>query len=116
MLRIPARLSVLLRVVALVLCVGYAASRLLAFRQIFFEHAGIPLTQQQVADAYNGTGDTRTQHIPKIVHQVFHNWNDPGKDNDTLPPDWAEVRQGCMRLNPGFEFKVGFFWPGLLCW
>jgi mannosyltransferase OCH1-like enzyme len=92
---------------ALLPLVGYVISRLLVFKAIFFEHAGIALTQPQVAAAFADEAHpnaARIQHIPKVVHQVFHNWHEPG--NDTLPADWAEIRQGCIDLNPDFEFKV----------
>ena len=84
----------------------YAITSLLRFKQIFFEHAGITLTQAQAAEAYAaGQNDERTQHIPKIVHQVFHNWHDPG--NGTLPSDWQANVNNCKKLNPNFEFMVG---------
>jgi mannosyltransferase OCH1-like enzyme len=92
---------------ALLPLVGYVISRLLVFKAIFFEHAGIALTQPQVAAAFSDEARpeaARVQHIPKVVHQIFHNWREPG--NDTLPADWAEIRRGCMDLNPDFEFKV----------
>ncbi|KAK4466989.1 nucleotide-diphospho-sugar transferase [Cladorrhinum samala] len=83
----------------------YAITSLLRFKQIFFEHAGITLTQAQAAEAYAaGQNDERTQHIPKIVHQVFHNWHDPG--NGTLPSDWQANVNNCKKLNPNFEFML----------
>ncbi|KAL2126465.1 hypothetical protein VTI74DRAFT_852 [Chaetomium olivicolor] len=103
-MRVTLKISVVLWAIALVTASGYVLSRLLVFKQIFFQHAGIPVTQQQAADEYENGGDKRIQHIPKIVHQVFHNWKDPG--NDTLPADWVAVRQNCMDLNPSFEFKL----------
>ena len=104
-MRIPFRISLVVGAIALVTLVGYIISRLLFFKSIFFQHAGIALTQPQVEAAYADEANAdRIQHIPKIVHQVFHNWRQPG--NDTLPSDWAEIRQGCIDLNPDFEFKV----------
>lgn len=47
---------------------------------------------------------TREEHIPRIIHQVFHNWRDPG--NETIPSDWDEVRKGCQDKNPGWEYHV----------
>jgi hypothetical protein len=99
-MRIPLKVSVVVWAIALVTLLGYSISRLLFFKSIFFEHAGIRLTQPQVADAHDRT----VQHIPKIIHHVFHNWRVPG--NDTLPADWAAMRQSCMDTNPDFEFKV----------
>ena len=88
------------------ICLGYFFSRLLFFIHLFGGHAGIAVTQPEVLTAYeaNNSNDTRVQHIPKIIHHVFHNWKEPG--NDALPSNWAEMRQGCMDLNPDFEFKV----------
>ncbi|KAL2017365.1 hypothetical protein VTK56DRAFT_2288 [Thermocarpiscus australiensis] len=103
-MRLSVRISVVLWAVVLLTSLGYAISRLLFFKQIFFEHAGIAITQEEVAAAYNHTGNGRTQYVPKIIHQVFHNWHDPG--NDTLPPDWDALRRNCINLNPDFEFKL----------
>lgn len=107
-MRIPFRISLVFWAIALVTLLGYAISRLLFFKSIFFEHAGIRLTQPEVATASvdkAGPGAAaRVQHIPKIIHNVFHNWRVPG--NDTLPADWAGMRQTCIDVNPGFEFKV----------
>lgn len=99
----------LLWVVPLVACLGYVLSRLLVFKQIFFAHAGIAITQPEVVAAYPGIAAKNPQHIPKIIHQVFHNWKVPG--NDTLPAGWAETRQTCIDLNPHFEIKVRIHTP-----
>ncbi|KAK0636158.1 glycosyltransferase family 32 protein [Bombardia bombarda] len=103
-MRVSVRISVVLWAIALVTCLGYVVARLLVFKQIFFDHAGIAITQPEVAAAHNGTHDPRPQLIPKIIHQVFHNWHDPG--NDTLPSDWEKVRQTCVVANPGWEYKL----------
>ncbi|KAL2262519.1 hypothetical protein VTK26DRAFT_1099 [Humicola hyalothermophila] len=100
-------IGLLVSCVALVTCLGYAISRLLFFIHLFGSHAGIAVTQPEVLAAYNNANnshDARVQHIPKIIHHVFHNWKEPG--NDVLPANWAEMRQGCMDLNPEFEFKL----------
>jgi hypothetical protein len=84
--------------------------RFLAFHHLFFQHPGITLAQQQAVDDFNlarAAGIARPQLIPKIIHQVFHNWQQPG--NDTLPEDWAKVRQTCIDLNPDFENRL---WTG----
>jgi len=104
MFRFSVRLSVLLWGVALLTTLGYTVSRLLVFKQIFLEHAGIPISQPQVATAYGGANETRPQLIPKIIHQVFHNWHDPG--NETLPSDWDHVRKTCTDANPDWEYRV----------
>ncbi len=107
-MRPSVRISVVFWLFAAVAFLVYFISHLTAFIHIFFEHAGITLTQQDAADAFkNDPSNTRTQHIPKIIHQVFHNWKQPG--NDTLPDDWTKVRQTCIDYNPGWEYKVRFF-------
>lgn len=108
-MRIPLRISVVLWAIILLILFGYSISRLLFFKSIFFAHAGIRLTQPQVATAAveskEAGASQRVQHIPKIIHNVFHNWHNPG--DDTLPKDMAEMRQTCIDTNPDFEFKVG---------
>lgn len=80
-------------------------TRLIGFVHIFGQHAGIAITQDEVLDLHTAnTPDTRTQHIPKIIHQIFHNWHDPG--NSTLPSDWQDVRQTCIDHNPDWEHRV----------
>ncbi|KAH8653462.1 nucleotide-diphospho-sugar transferase [Xylariales sp. PMI_506] len=82
--------------------------RLLAFAHIFGlfrPHSGTLLTQLDVANAHSKvTPDPRTPRIPKILHQIYHNWNDP--TNDTLPGHWENERQSCVTLNPEWEFKL----------
>jgi inositol phosphorylceramide mannosyltransferase catalytic subunit len=95
----------ILIIVALAL---YFGSRLVAFAQlfgIFREHSGIRITQVDIALSHNKTDqDPRTPVVPKILHQIFHNWHDPG--NDTLPAHWEAARQTCVALNPDWEHKV----------
>jgi inositol phosphorylceramide mannosyltransferase catalytic subunit len=79
------------------------ASRVVVFVHIFQRHSGEALTQEQVEAAYNN-GAHSTQFVPKIIHQIFHNWKDP--NNETLPSDWEAVRKTCMALNPDWEYKV----------
>lgn len=82
---------------------GYLTTRLVAFFNIFGEHAGMALTQPEVQAAHD-LNDTRAQVVPKIIHQIFHNWIHPG--NETLPSDWDKVRQTIIALNPDYELKV----------
>ncbi|KAK4656697.1 hypothetical protein QC762_206540 [Podospora pseudocomata] len=110
-MRISIKISVILWAVVLLAGTGYILARLVAFVGLFFQHAGIQLRQADALEAYNqdghgllGGGGKRVQHIPKIVHQVFHNWKEPG--NDSLPGDWEGVRGGCVERNPGWEFKL----------
>ncbi|KAK3326623.1 nucleotide-diphospho-sugar transferase [Apodospora peruviana] len=101
-MRTSIRISVVFWTIALLTALGWWISRILVFKQIFFEHAGIAVTQRQVADLYNSTADPRPQLIPKIIHQVFHNWKEPG--NDALPEDWARNRDTCTKPNPDFKY------------
>lgn len=95
-------LLVLLLSVVLLVC---AVTRIVSFVNLFFEHSGIALTQAEVARAHNASDpDPRPQVIPKITHQVFHNWRDPG--NDTLPVDWVAARQTCIDRNPEWNHMV----------
>lgn len=94
-----------LYVLPVVLVLGACIVRLAGFLNLFHEHAGITLTQQQALDAFNQNDTTRPQLMPKIIHQVYHNWRQPGNDS-LLPADWAEVRQTCLDWNPDFEVKV----------
>ncbi|KAK3687159.1 nucleotide-diphospho-sugar transferase [Podospora appendiculata] len=83
------------------------ASRIVLFVHIFFEHAGPALTQEEIETAYNNAtaaGEKRQQHIPKIIHQIFHNWKDP--TNETLPSDWDATRDTCLQANPDFEHRL----------
>lgn len=72
---------------------------------IFKPHSGIRISQEGVELLHNQTTpDPRPQVMPKILHQIFHNWKDPG--NETLPAHWQEARQTCIDLNPDWEHKV----------
>ncbi|KAL2023569.1 hypothetical protein VTK56DRAFT_2177 [Thermocarpiscus australiensis] len=97
--------ALLVAIAALVLTV-LIAPHVARFVEIFRAHAGPALTQEEVETAYNRTsgGKSRQEYIPKIIHQAFHNWKDPG--NDTLPADWEAVRQTCINANPDFEYRL----------
>ena len=94
------RLSILLLLLVLLAFV-FVASRLYAFIQIFFEHSGISMTQSEVALLHSSGTDPRKQSIPKIIHQVYHDWR-----NSSMPLDWDGVRQTCIDLNQDWEYKV----------
>jgi mannosyltransferase OCH1-like enzyme len=105
-MRIPIRVSFIVGGIALLALLVHVISRLLFFRSLFYEHSGIRITQPEIAAAFTKDhGANRTQHIPKIIHHIFHNWREPEKDG--IPDGWGEMRKGCMELNPDFEFKVG---------
>lgn len=88
----------------------HIATRIYAFAHIFgvFKpHSGVRITQGQVASTYNISKpeiQAKKPVIPKILHQIFHNWKDPG--NSTLPAHWAAARQSCIDNNPEWEIKV----------
>ncbi|PFH56466.1 hypothetical protein XA68_16467 [Ophiocordyceps unilateralis] len=71
--------------------------------RIFGLHAGRALTQEQVLAVYRD-GPRRSRPVPRILHQIFHNWHDPG--NETLPADWQAVRESCLALHPTWEHKL----------
>ncbi|RDA90832.1 hypothetical protein CP533_1554 [Ophiocordyceps camponoti-saundersi (nom. inval.)] len=71
--------------------------------RIFGTHAGRAMTQEQVLRAYRD-GPRRDRPVPRILHQIFHNWHEPG--NETLPSDWQIVRQTCLALHPTWEHKL----------
>lgn len=101
-MQMRSRISVLL--ILILLTFVFFLSRLYAFIQLFYEHSGIPITQREVALAHSGsTPDSRKQYIPKIIHQVYHDWR-----NKSMPGDWDEVRQTCISLNQGWEYKVTY--------
>jgi mannosyltransferase OCH1-like enzyme len=97
-----------LPILLVVVFVLFIISRLLAFAQLFGKlgpHAGIEVTQTQVLAAHTAvTPDPRKPVVPKILHQIFHNWKN-ASDN-TLPEDWAKMRQMCVDRNPDWEFKM----------
>jgi hypothetical protein len=98
------RLRIYIILLFLLLTIGFVVSRLVAFIQIFFEHAGIAITQDEIKAAYQGESDPRPQYIPKIIHQVYHDWHNAS--NPVIPSDWDEVRHTCINLNKDWEYKV----------
>ena len=85
----------------------FAAIRISSFVAIFSDHSGPSLTQAAIERAYNkslANGTAPRQPIPKIIHQIFHNWHDP--TNESLPEDWEATRQTCIANNPGFQYHV----------
>ncbi|KAK2075115.1 hypothetical protein P8C59_009267 [Phyllachora maydis] len=82
-----------------------ALSRLVAFLSLFGgPHSGIRITQEAAARAHHNGSDARLQVVPRIIHQIFHDWKNPG--NEKLPSDWEDVRQTCLSLNPGWDYKL----------
>ncbi|CZR56649.1 related to SUR1 protein [Phialocephala subalpina] len=101
------RLILLPLILILILCI--LALRLVGFVHLFFEHAGTAITQEEIWSAHfgkegEGKKDERQQRIPKIIHQVFHNWKEPG--NETMPADWEETRGTCLGKNGDLEYML----------
>lgn len=85
----------------------YTISRIIAFAQLFGltkPHSGIRITQAEIAAAHKINPDPREPLVPKIIHQIFHNWHDA--NDDTLRPDWAAARKTCVNLHPDWEHMV----------
>lgn len=78
--------------------------RLLDFKNLFFEHAGQTIDQREALDLHEIPVDSRTPTVPRIIHQIFHNWTDA--ENESLPSDWDETRQSCIDLNPEWKYWV----------
>lgn len=103
------RRRILMIVPALLLAavVAYTSFRIIAFAQLFglFKpHSGIRITQGEIAAAHKLKPGLRTPVVPKIIHQIFHNWHDA--TDDTLRPDWEAARKTCVDLHPGWEYMV----------
>ncbi|KAJ4288247.1 hypothetical protein N0V88_007437 [Collariella sp. IMI 366227] len=100
-MRLPVRISVVCWAIGLVILLGYSISRLLFFVHIFHDHAGVAVSQPQVLAHAN---DSSPEVVPKIIHNIFHNWKDPG--NEGLPAEYSRMRQTCIDLNPDFKFML----------
>ncbi|KAI0154255.1 nucleotide-diphospho-sugar transferase [Xylariaceae sp. FL1272] len=79
--------------------------------QFFRPHSGIKASQQEVLDAWHDQSSSNAPTspelvIPKILHQVFHNWTDPSSTVVDLPEDWERARQSCIDWNPDWEYKL----------
>jgi len=88
------RLGGIILAISLLIHLGF---RVKAFVHIFFEHAGMLVNQEEVLRAYS-LGHTSSPVVPRITHQIFHNWTHPGEE--TLPEDWNATRQTCLDTNP----------------
>lgn len=89
-----------------VICALYIVVRTASFVHIFGQHAGIVLTQVEILEAYESRQPFShdTAYVPRIIHQIFHNWTDP--ENEALPIEWSKNRRSCIDLNPGWESWV----------
>ena len=80
------------------------------FHRIFGPHSGIALTQKEVLQRY-GDAQPGDEKIPRIIHQIYHNWNLSSPASETLPEDWERVSSSCRVLNSGWEYKVRLYRP-----
>lgn len=105
-MRLIARKPVHLSVTALaILLLIYVGAKVNFFVHIFLGHSGVALTQGEIAHAHNATTpDPRARVVPPIIHQIYHNWKDPG--NETIPAIWDAARQTCIDLHPGWAYKL----------
>lgn len=96
---------VVLASVLIPVLVLHTKARLVGQGGLFGEHSGFEVTQDEALMVHNATDpDTRPEVVPKLIHQIFHNWDDP--DNETIPADWDEMRQSIIDLNPDYEYKL----------
>jgi hypothetical protein len=107
------RARLLLILIPLLIALVFAVARIVSFAHLFFEHAGIALTQAQIRDTYlqyttTGGVDPRREYIPRHIHQVWHDWGRPGGNAsvEDMPADWDEVRGTCRALMPDWEYTV----------
>lgn len=128
-MKMQARARLLLILIPLLISLVYVSARIVAFAHLFFEHAGIALTQAQIRDTYNGyrvTGgvDPRKEFVPRHIHQVWHDWGEKVKEvgrNETLddmPGDWDAVRETCTGSMPNWGYTVSLYswqclWVGI---
>lgn len=99
------RIRILGSLIALAVVLYYVAFRILAFVHIFGKHEGRLLTQPEILQAYeSSTSPDSKEYIPRIIHQIFHNWTDP--NDESLPADWSAGRQSCIDLHPGWEHRL----------
>jgi mannosyltransferase OCH1-like enzyme len=62
----------------------------------------VAITQPEIVIAHKSAiSDSRPQLIPKIIHQVFHDWHGTG-----IPGDWDDVRNSCINKHEGWVYKV----------
>lgn len=98
--------SRLLRLGGVIIALGillHLALRIKAFIHIFFDHAGVLLNQEDVLRTHTA-GGSRLPVVPRITHQIFHNWTHPA--DETLPHDWNATRQTCLDANTGWVHHV----------
>lgn len=81
------------------------------FVRLFLPHAGYPLNQDQVLARFK-VQKHQTKHVPRIIHQVYHNWQQYG-NGSTMLPEWESQRQSCIERNPDWVYMVRSRWTSL---
>ncbi|OAA76195.1 Glycosyltransferase, DXD sugar-binding motif protein [Akanthomyces lecanii RCEF 1005] len=75
------------------------------FLRLFVPHSGYPLNQDQALARFR-VQKQQPKNVPRIIHQVLHNWRQHGNESELLP-EWETQRQSCRDKNPDWEYK---FW------
>ncbi|OAQ98275.1 hypothetical protein LLEC1_03917 [Akanthomyces lecanii] len=75
------------------------------FLRLFVPHSGYPLNQDQALARFR-VQKKQSKNVPRIIHQVLHNWRQHGNESKLLP-EWETQRQSCRDKNPEWEYK---FW------
>ncbi|OAA71186.1 hypothetical protein ISF_01737 [Cordyceps fumosorosea ARSEF 2679] len=74
-----------------------------SFLRLFVPHAGYPLNQDQALARFR-VQKNQPKNVPRLIHQVLHNWRPVGNDSALLP-EWETQRQSCRDQNPDWEYK-----------
>ncbi|PMB73317.1 Mannosyl phosphorylinositol ceramide synthase SUR1 [Beauveria bassiana] len=74
------------------------------FLRLFVPHTGYPLNQDQALARFK-VQKQQPKNVPRIIHQVLHNWRPLGNDSALLP-EWEAQRQSCRDKNPEWEYKL----------
>ncbi|ODA80848.1 hypothetical protein RJ55_03808 [Drechmeria coniospora] len=86
-----------------------AVPRLMALSLIFGPHAGVAMTQKQVVDDHQATLSlpvARPRPVPRIIHQIAHDWISPANETVPMPLAWVKARRNCVALHPTWEHKL----------
>lgn len=66
--------------------------------------SGRSVAQAASASILYAQTDAKDQYIPKIIHRIYQNLEDPS--NDALPADWDDIHDSCTMTNPDFEYRL----------
>nr|VWO95196.1 ATP-binding multidrug cassette transporter [Ganoderma boninense] len=56
------------------------------------------ITEDEVNLALNDSHDALQERVPRIIHQTWK--------SETLPPNWANLSQGCREMMPDYEYML----------